>query len=298
LKYKHNIVKGYKLGSLKEEPLPGFAAFTRRVAAEGIVLLKNDGVLPFLAGTRLSVFGRIQFHYYKSGTGSGGNVNPPYLTNIPDSLRACEGIHINEKLSAIYADWIKDHPFDYGDGWSQPWSQEEMPLEDAVVAEAAAESDAALVIIGRTAGEDKDSTASEGSYLLGAVERDMLAKVTKHFKKVCVVLNTGNIIDMKWADEYKVGAVLYVWQGGMEGGNAARMCFPEGYPLRKLSDTIAYDISDYPSTKNFGGTIENNMKKTFTSATATLKRSAKTGCCIRLGSGFPIPPSKLTRRLL
>ena len=258
MKYKDNIVKGFDLSSLKEEPLPGFAAFTRQVAAEGIVLLKNDSVLPFQAGTRLSIFGRIQFNYYKSGTGSGGNVNPPYLTNIPDSLRACEGITVNEKLSSIYTDWLKDHPFDYGNGWSQPWSQQEMPLDDLVVAEAAAESDTALVIIGRTAGEDKDSTASEGSYLLSAVERDMLSKVTRHFDKVCVVLNTGNIIDMKWVDEYKVGAVLYVWQGGMEGGNAAAdVLTGKVTPSGKLSDTIAYDISDYPSTNNFGNTIEN-----------------------------------------
>jgi beta-glucosidase len=262
LKYRNNIVKGFDLGSLKEEPLPGFAAFTRRVAAEGIVLLKNDGVLPFHKGTRLSIFGRIQFNYYKSGTGSGGNVNPPYLTNIPDSLRACEGITINEILSSIYADWIKEHPFDYGNGWSQPWCQEEMPLEDSVVSKAAAESDAALIIIGRTAGEDKDSTASEGSYLLSAVERDMLAKVTKHFDKVCVVLNNGNIIDMKWVDEYNVGAVLYVWQGGMEGGNAAAdVLTGKVTPCGKLSDTIAYDINDYPSTKHFGNPVENKYEE-------------------------------------
>lgn len=255
-------MKGYDLSNLKEEPLPGFAAFTRKVAAEGIVLLKNDGVLPFQKGTRLSIFGRIQYHYYKSGTGSGGNVNPPYLTNIPDSLRKCKGITVNEKLSSIYAEWIKDHPFDYGNGWSQPWSQEEMPLADEVVAEAAAESDAALIIIGRTAGEDKDSTDAEGSFLLSAVERDMLAKVTKYFKKVCVVLNTGNIIDMKWVNEYNVGAVLYVWQGGMEGGNAAAdVLTGKVTPSGKLSDTIAYDISDYPSTKNFGGMDENKYEE-------------------------------------
>ncbi|HOJ47793.1 MAG TPA: glycoside hydrolase family 3 C-terminal domain-containing protein [Bacillota bacterium] len=262
MKHKNNVVKGFDLTSLKEEPLPGFARFARKAAAEGIVLLKNDGVLPFRSGTRLSIFGRIQFHYYKSGTGSGGNVNPPYVTNIIDSLRKRKGITVNEKLAAIYDKWIKDHPFDYGNGWTQPWSQAEMPLDDAVVAEAAAESDAALVIIGRTAGEDKDCAAVEGSYLLSAAERDMLAKVTKHFDKVCVALNTGNILDMKWVNEYKVGAVLYVWQGGMEGGNAAAdVLTGKVTPSGKLSDTIAYDITDYPSAKNFGGDAENKYEE-------------------------------------
>lgn len=70
-------------------PLEGFADFSRKVAAEGAVLLQNKGqVLPLVPGDRVSVFGRIQIDYYRSGTGSGGSVNVPYTTNLLDGLRS------------------------------------------------------------------------------------------------------------------------------------------------------------------------------------------------------------------
>ena len=56
----------------------------------------------------------------------------------------------------------------------------------------------------------------EGSYLLTSKERDMLEKVCRNFKRTIVLLNVGNIIDMKWVEEYNPEAVMYVWQGGME----------------------------------------------------------------------------------
>ena len=86
----------------------------------------------------------------------------------------------------------------------------------------------------------------------------MLSKVCSAFKKVIVVLNVGNIIDMKWVNEYDPSSVLYVWQGGQEGGNSlADVLIGNVTPSGKLADTIAYDISDYPSTKNFGNRVEN-----------------------------------------
>lgn len=64
----------------------------------------------------------------------------------------------------------------------------------------------------------------------------------------------GNIIDMKWVDKYKPDSVLYVWQGGQEGGNAvADVIVGNVTPSGKLSDSIAYNIEDYPSSQNFNG---------------------------------------------
>ena len=84
-------VKGYNLFELKEEPIKEFPSVCREIAAEGAVLLKNDeNVLPFNKGEKISVFGRTQFDYYKSGTGSGGLVNVLYVTNIIDSLLKCD----------------------------------------------------------------------------------------------------------------------------------------------------------------------------------------------------------------
>ncbi|MBP1756556.1 MAG: beta-glucosidase, partial [Firmicutes bacterium] len=149
-----------------------YANLSRQAAAEGAVLLKNDNnTLPILSGETVSVFGRIQLDYYKSGTGSGGMVNTKYVTGILNALKANENIVLNKELAAIYETWVKDHPYNHGMGWAgEPWSQEEMPLTDEVVTQAAALSDIAIVIIGRTAGEDKDNFARKGSYLLTDLE--------------------------------------------------------------------------------------------------------------------------------
>ena len=232
-----------------------YAALARQAAAEGCMLLKNDRqALPLKKDERVSVFGRIQFDYYKSGTGSGGAVNTRYVTGILDALKNCPDITVNEELEAVYRDWTAEHPFDKGAGWAQePWCQEEMPVSKELAMKAAAQSDAAVVIIGRTAGEDKDNSAKEGSYLLTAQEKDMMGTVCGAFSRVIVLLNVGNIIDMKWVKEYNPAAVLYVWQGGQEGGaGVADVLTGAVSPCGKLSDTIAYDIADYPSTVGFG----------------------------------------------
>ena len=236
-----------------------FYEVCRKVGSEGIVLLKNENqLLPLKKESCVSVFGRIQSNYIKSGTGSGGLVNVEYVVNIPEGLRKA-GLRLNEELVQIYADWEKEHPFDKGSGWAtEPWAQVEMPLSDEIVMNASANSDVAIIIIGRTAGEDKDNSTVEGSYLLTAVEKDMLSKVTNHFEKVIVVLNVGNIIDMSWVEEYSPQAVMYVWQGGQEGGNAvADVIVGNVTPSGKLTDTIAHHISDYPSSENFGNKDKN-----------------------------------------
>lgn len=232
-----------------------YAALARRAAAEGCVLLKNkDRALPLKEKEKIAVFGRIQFDYYKSGTGSGGLVNTRYVVGILDALKE-EKLSLDKKVEDVYRKWLEKHPFDLGTGWAQePWSQEEMPLADELVKEAAKRSDAAIVIIGRTAGEDQDACAKKGSYLLTDLEEEMLEKVCRVFPRTIVVLNVGSIIDMKWVEKYDPAAVLYVWQGGMEGGHgAADVLLGRVTPCGKLTDTIACDISDYPSSKNFGG---------------------------------------------
>ena len=120
----------------------------------------------------------------------------------------------------------------------------------------------ALVVIGRTAGEDQDAKAEPGSFLLTQAEEDMLAKVCAKFDRVAVVLNVGNIIDMKWVDKYRPQAVLYVWQGGQEGGSGVLdVLMGNVNPCGKLADTIAANIEDYPSTDNFGDAVENYYKE-------------------------------------
>lgn len=250
-------IKEHKIGV----PFEGFAEFTRKVAAEGAVLIKNEKeVLPLQKGEKVTVFGRAQIEYYRTGTGSGGSVNVLYTTNIIEGLRGKENITINEDMVERYQVWIKENPFDNGGGaWAaEPPCQKEMVLTDDCVKEAAEQSDKAIVVIGRTAGEDKDNTAGEGSYLLQQEEVDLLEKVTRYFDKVIVLLNVSNVINMRWVEDPrfkdKIQSIAYVWQGGIEGGNAvADILVGDVTPCGKLTDTIAYQLEDYPSHKNYGG---------------------------------------------
>ncbi len=230
-----------------------------QVVSEGIVMLKNDNdALPLNPDDEIALFGRIQLHYYKSGTGSGGMVNVSKITGIPDGLLE-NGVSVNEELLDVYRKWDSENPFDLGDGWGkEPWSQTEMPLDEALVAHVSESSHTAIVIIGRTAGEEQDNSLHEGSYLLTAAEKDMLAKVRRHFPKMIVLLNVGNIIDMNELLSFDPDSVLYVWQGGMTGGTGtADVLTGKISPCGKLTDTIAANVNDYPSAPYFGDPYRN-----------------------------------------
>jgi beta-glucosidase len=233
-----------------------YTAKARQAVAEGQVLLLNQNhVLPLPKGSHVAVFGRMQLHYYKSGTGSGGMVN-----GILEALEESEDVQVYEPLVGVYREWEKDHPFDEGVGWgNEPWSQEEMELNEALVEEAAEKNEYAIVILARTAGEDKDNKMLEGAYCLTSIEEDMLQKVRKSFAKMIVLLNTGNIMDMSFMDQYRPDAVMYVWQGGMIGGlGTVDVLTGKVCPSGRLSDTIAAQMSDYPADPYFGG-LEQNL---------------------------------------
>lgn len=245
--------------------MKGFAEFTRKVAAEGIVLLKNENaILPFHKGERIAVFGRPQIDYYRNGTGSGGAVNVAYTVNILEGMRRQKTFIVDEELAGIYEAWIKDHPFDNGGGgWAaEPWHQEEMELSEELLCAAGKRNQKAVVIIGRTAGEDQDNHDVEGSYRLTKEEMQMLVGVCRYFGQVAVLLNVSNIIDMSWTGDERIApslkAVLYIWQGAMEGGSAvADVLSGAVTPSGKLTDTIAVSLEDYPSMKNYGNMIRN-----------------------------------------
>lgn len=230
-----------------------------QVVSEGIVMLKNEHqALPLKPHEEIALFGRIQFHYYKSGTGSGGMVNVSKVTNIVDGLQE-SGIKLNQELLDVYHKWDNENPFDLGDGWGkEPWSQKEMPLEDSLAARAAKRCQTAIAVIGRTAGEEQDNSLTEGSFLLSSDEKQMLTTVRRYFSKMIVLLNVGNIIDMNELLEIAPDAILYVWQGGMTGGTGtADVLTGKISPCGKLTDTIAKHVEDYPSAPYFGDPVRN-----------------------------------------
>lgn len=231
----------------------------RKSAAEGIVLLKNNNALPYSLDTKISVFGRCQLDYFYVGYGSGGDVNAPYFVNIVDGIKNAGG-KLNEWLLEYYKNYCKENPAPHG-FWGH-WSMnfEEPSLDDETVKKASEESDAALIVIGRAAGEDRENTLTKGSYYLTDEERRLIDQVCKNFSNVTVLLDCGNVMDMSWILDYndRLRGIVYAWQGGMESGNAvADVLYGKVNPSGKLTDTIAVKYEDYPSAKHFGGKLFN-----------------------------------------
>ncbi len=226
----------------------------REVIAEGIVMLENNGALPLKKGERVAVFGRMQLHYYKSGTGSGGNVHAYKVFGITDGLLEQGKVCVDEKLLDTYRRWDEENPVIMASGWGgEPWSQAEMPLSDDTAADAASRCESALCVIARTAGEEQENAKERGSWYLTEGEEQMLAVVRAHFKKMTVLLNVGNIIDMGFVKKYSPDAVLYVWHGGMEGGLGTADVLTGISPSGKLPDTIPVTIEDHPADSCFYG---------------------------------------------
>ena len=241
---------------------PGMPELARRAAAEGCVLLKNDGVLPLDPARTVAVFGRCQLDWFYVGYGSGGNVHPPYRVNLMDGLDRA-GVPYDRPLAERYRKWCssKEHAADHGWWGHWPMSHPEMPLDPEAVRRAAEACDTALVVIGRAAGEDRENTLEKGSYYLTDLEREMLDKVTARFRHTVVALNTGGMMDLSWTEEYgeKLSAVLIVWLGGMESGSAAAdVLYGKISPSGRLADTAARRYEDYPSSRNFGGRTFND----------------------------------------
>lgn len=261
---KTGLEQDLNQGAISEElAVPEIVPQARQMAADGIVLLKNDHhTLPIRREDRVAVFGRSAVDYFTVGYGSGGDVAAPYRSNLMDGLKE-NGVTVHEALAKAYADW-RARPANIPDEgyWGHwPMSNPEMKLPDGLVAQAAAESDLAVVVIGRAAGESRENVLKKGSFYLTNGERRLLRQVTAHFDRVCVVMDCGNVIDMGWTEEFgsRIGAIVYAWQGGMESGFAlADVLTGKVDPSGKLTDTIARRYEDYPTCGHFGGRQYNN----------------------------------------
>lgn len=239
----------------EKDVTPGMPELLRRAAAEGAVLLKNDGMLPLSRGETVSLFGRVQRDWFYTGYGSGGDVKKPYAVNLLEGVRNCDGLELNEELARAYETWCADHPVNHGTWGRWPHFYPEMPLSQELVRQASECSRSAVVVIGRSSGEDRENALEKGSFYLTDDERELLAAVTAKFEKTAVLLNIGSIIDFSWIEEYngRISAVLLVWQGGMESGNAAAdLLSGKVVPCGKLTDTVARAYESYPSSGSFG----------------------------------------------
>jgi beta-glucosidase len=234
------------------------AQVSREAAAQGMVLLKNDGnALPLKGVKRIALFGNTSYDLIAGGTGS-GDVNKAYTISLTQGL-ANAGYMIDENLKDTYIAYIKDVKS------KQPKQRSffvqgppipQMQIGTDLIAKEADNSDIAILTIGRNAGEGRDRKL-EDDFNLSADEQSLIKNISDTFhakgKKLVVVLNIGGVIEMAtWRDH--ADGILLAWQPGLEAGNAiADVLKGELNPSGKLATTFPVDYADVPSAKNFPG---------------------------------------------
>ena len=245
------------------------AAITRQSAAEGIVMLKNNGALPWKNGAikTVALFGENSYEFLSGGTGS-GCVHPPYVVDMLEGLKNA-GISSSTTLTDIYRKYIEfakvkfqaeRHPAK----WYQMeyFGQQKYPeigLSPIAINNEVKTADAAIITIGRQAGEGIDRDI-DTEFNLVPEERALITDVCNIFhaagKPVIVIINSGSVIETASWSSYP-DAILCAWQPGMEGGNSiADLLTGKVNPSGKLTMTWPIAATDHPSTQNFPGNID------------------------------------------
>ena len=260
------IMQNYKYSDKPD--LKGHAEVTRTAAAEGMVLLKNNQVLPYTAKTApLSVFGVTSYDFIAGGTGS-GDVNEAYTVSLIEGL-AKAGYAADEELKTMYTPFAAKEKAAELESRKErgilalPQRLPELKLEKSLIDQKAVSSELAIITVGRNSGEGGDRTV-DNDFNLAADEVELIDNVSAAFhakgKKVVVILNIGGVIETdSWKN--KVDAILLSWQPGQEGGNSVADVFSgKVNPSGKLTMTFPMKYEDTPSAKNWLGTPADNPK--------------------------------------
>ena len=248
--------------------LKAHAEITRQTACEGIVLLKNNGTLPWKGSVKtVSLFGENSYDFLSGGTGS-GCVHTPYVVDLVEGLKNA-GIESSATLTNLYKKYVEfarikfqaeRHPAK----WYQleEFGQQKYPeigISPILINNEARESDAAIITIGRQAGEGVDRDI-DTEFNLTPDEQQLIKDVCRIFhaagKPVLVVINSGSVIEtISWSGY--PDAVICAWQPGEEGGNSiADIITGKVNPSGKLTMTWPVAATDHPSTQNFPGQID------------------------------------------
>ena len=252
----------------------------KEAAAEGIVLLKNeDQLLPLKAGSKVALYGAGAGRTIKGGTGS-GDVNERERVTIWQGMK-------NAGFEITSEDWIRSYEKIYEKA-RQDWKDDivtrsggnsgnvmdfftvysttpfVMPTGDPVEKPEKEETDTAIYVLSRVAGEGADRNAAKGDYYLKEDEHQMLSDLCCYYKNVIVAVNAGGQVDLSFMDEFSnIKALLILSQPGMEGGNAfADVISGKVNPSGKLVDSWAYRYEDYPNAASFSHN-NGNVKKEF-----------------------------------
>lgn len=246
--------------TVSERELRG-RALSREAAAEGIVLLHNDGVLPLRDSEPVALYGAGALFLSKGGTGS-GDVNDRQCVSPAEGLRSA-GVPIanedyllayTERYEAARDQWRKrvlsqvtEDPRSLLESYlSQPFPIPSGPQIDK------AGADTAVYVLSRQAGEGADRKLAPGDYYLTEDEKRELGNLRGLYPQLILILNCGGPIDLTDIDGIRPNALLLLSQPGMEGGNAlADVLLGKVSPCGKMTDTWARSYADYPSAKTF-----------------------------------------------
>lgn len=250
--------KGYKYSDKPD--LKANSKIARRIASDGMVLLKNDeNTLPFNYDIKkIAVFGNTSYKIITGGTGS-GDVNEGYSVSLTEGLKN-GGYAIDEETRDLYLKYIKEAE----ENREKPLITflcvppvPEMKVDTAIVNKLADTMDTAIITIGRNAGEGGDRQAGPGDFYLSEEEKQLIKVVSSEFekknKKAVVILNIGGVIEVaSWRDYPH--AILLAWQPGQETGNSiVDLLSGKVNPSGKLASTFPVSYDDVPSAPNFPG---------------------------------------------
>ena len=259
--------KGYQFSNKPD--LKAHAAITRQSSTEGMVLLKNapspnthhpSPTLPIRNLKTVALFGVNSYDFFSGGLGSGA-VNVPYVVDMVTGLKNI-GVSTTPLLTEIYQNYVKyaraklkadKNPMMWFLDQGQP-KLDEIDITLRCVQHEVKEADAAIVTIGRQAGEGMDRQI-DGEFNLTRQEQDMIFRVSDEFhaqgKPVIVIINSGSVMETaSWRD--RADAILCAWQPGEEGGNSvADVLTGKANPSGKLTMTWPIAATDHPSTKNY-----------------------------------------------
>ena len=268
-------------GTLSDETNEEAAEVAEEIMEDGIVLLKNESLLPLNETKKLNIFGWESINPAYGGAGSGG-INDLYdIVSLNQGLENA-GFSINQELVDFYNNYGADNP--EMSIQKQSWTLPEPPVDtysDEIIKSAKEYSDVAVVVLSRKAGEghndipmdvrkaaydnnsDEYDDFPEGEHYLqlSQTERDMVDMVCSNFDNVIVVYNGANQFELGFADEYpQIKSVVWCPGTGNVGFNALGKVFSgEVNPSGKTPDTFVYDMTTAPWWNNAEKTEYTNL---------------------------------------
>lgn len=260
------IVKTHSFAQYPYQSLPDLqqhADVVRRVAADGMVLLKNNHETLPLSQGRIALFGNTSYELISGGSGFGGMSTGHYTVSLVEGLRAA-GFTVNEQLLKTYSQYLRQanaQLFPHGKPaftLAPPARPEEMKLSDSLLTQSARDADVAVFTIGRKSGEATDRPKTD--FYLTAAEKESLHLLSQSFhkagKKVVVLLDICSPVDVtSWQDD--ADAILCTWQGGQEMGFAvADVLSGKVNPSGKLSMTFERSYGDAYADRNFPSEVD------------------------------------------